>query len=94
MVKILIQTDKQKRYFLYIPIFVLTPFIHIAFSEHLWKFIHHQAKEKTVEAIYTNIGEIKILMKTLRRELKHIKLSDPLVDIRLKDGTSVKVAIT
>ncbi len=92
--KVFIQTDKHKRISIILPIFLLHAFIDIALSKRLWKFIHYQAKDKTVDAIYMNITEIKFLMKALSKELKNVSLVEPLVDIRLKDGIYVKVAIT
>ncbi|MCM3362780.1 hypothetical protein ACTNDN_21525 [Niallia sp. HCP3S3_B10] len=94
MVKVIVQTDKHKRFSLVLPLFLLSPFLDIALSKKLWKFIHHKGKNNTVDAIYTNITEIKFLLKTLSKELKAVSLPEPLVDIHLKDGTYVKVAIT
>lgn len=93
MVRVFIQTDRQKRFTFIVPHFLLGPFIHIGLSKRLWKFIHHQTKDKTVDAIYTNVEEIQFLLKALSKELKDVSLPEPLVDIRLKDGTCVKVAI-
>lgn len=94
MVKVFVQTDKHKRISLIIPHFLLGSFIHIGLSKRLWKFIHNQTKDKTVDAIYTNVVEIQFLLKSLSKELKDMSLPEPLVDIRLKDGTCVKVDIT
>ncbi|WP_400243923.1 hypothetical protein AB3U99_22265 [Niallia sp. JL1B1071] len=93
MVRVFVQTDKHKRISLIVPHFLLSTFIDISLSQQLWKFIHHQTKDKTVDALYTNIVDIKFLIKTLSKELKDVSLPEPLVDIRLKDGMCVKVVI-
>ncbi|EOR23233.1 hypothetical protein KGR20_01000 [Cytobacillus oceanisediminis] len=94
MVKVTVQTEKHKRYYIILPTFLLSTFINFAFSKRLWKFIHNRTKEQTAVAIYRNASDIKFLLKMLSKELKYTSLSEPLVDICLKDGTYVKVTIT
>lgn len=94
MLKVSIRTDKRRKYLIIIPTFLVGTAIEIAFSNRLWKFIQHHAKDKTVDSLYTYMPDIKHSMKTLFRELKNTKLPEPLVDIQLKNGTSVKVVLS
>ncbi|MGP7817088.1 hypothetical protein [Niallia sp. 01092] len=94
MVKVYLRTEKKKNYIIPIPAFMLETLINIAFSHFVWKFINNQAKDKTVNQIYTHAPLIKEMLKTLVKEIKKDNWTDPLVDVSLKDGTYVKVEIS